>query len=180
MGKRIEGILVFTIALLYPLAPYANAGFFTELNNTRSNNEVLVEFSGTNLNSFDRIYAWNPAEDKNNLIQEIVDEQDKKNVKIIKTYTVRATAYSSTIDQTDDTPFVTASGTNVRDGILATNFLPFGTKIRIPEIYGDKVFIVEDRMNRRYWYNIDIWFPERSLAMAFGSKKVTIEIVDES
>ena len=94
-----------------------------------------------------------------------------------RTFKVSASAYSSTKDQTDDSPFITASGTYVRDGIIAANFLPFGTAVKIPEIYGDKIFIVEDRMNSRYWYNVDIWFPERSMAKDFGRKTVTIEVV---
>ncbi len=95
----------------------------------------------------------------------------------VATYVVMASAYSSTPDQTDDTPFTTAWGTQVRDGVVAANFLPFGTKIKIPELYGDKTFVVEDRMNRRYTYKIDIWFPERGQAMEFGNKKVKIEVV---
>ncbi len=97
---------------------------------------------------------------------------------ILKELLVSATAYSSTPDQTDDSPFITAMGTSVRDGIIATNFLPFGTKIKIPEIYGDKVFVVEDRMNRRYWYTIDIWFPDRASALEFGYKHVKIQILE--
>ncbi len=105
--------------------------------------------------------------------------QKAKTVKTgpIATYTVMASAYSSTPDQTDNTPFITAWGTQVRDGIVATNFLPFGTLIKIPELYGDKTFVVEDRMNRRYTYKIDIWFPERELAKVFGNKKVKIEVI---
>ena len=103
--------------------------------------------------------------------------EEEKELTTVKTYTVRATAYSSSIDQTDSTPFITASGAYVKDGIIAANFLPFGTIVRIPEIYGDKLFVVEDRMNQRYWYNIDIWFPERGLAREFGAKKVHIEVV---
>ena len=106
-----------------------------------------------------------------------VSETNDQNLKIVKTYTVRATAYSSTVDQTDSTPFITASGTTVRDGIIAANFLPFGTVVRIPDVYGDKLFVVEDRMHERYWYNIDIWFPERGLAREFGARKIKIEIV---
>ena len=95
----------------------------------------------------------------------------------VKEYVITATAYSSTVDQTDDTPFVTASGTYVRDGIAAANFLPFGTVFRIPELYGDKIFIVEDRMNKRYWHRVDIWFPERQMAKEFGVKQIRIEVV---
>ncbi len=89
------------------------------------------------------------------------------------------TAYSSTPGQTDDTPFVTAAGTLVKDGIVANNYLPFGTKIRIPELYDDKVFVVEDRMSwKKGNYHVDIWFPEYSEALAFGAKRTYIEIVD--
>jgi 3D (Asp-Asp-Asp) domain-containing protein len=93
------------------------------------------------------------------------------------TYVVEASGYSSTVDQTDDSPFITAKGTRVRPGIIAANFLPFGTVIRIPEIYGNRTFVVEDRMNTRYQNHIDIWFSERSTALQFGRKKVVIEIV---
>lgn len=92
-------------------------------------------------------------------------------------YTVSASAYSSTPEQTDHTPFITASGIHVRDGVAAANFLPFGTIFKIPELFGDKTFVVEDRMNRRYWLNIDIWFLEKELAEEFGRKIVKIEIL---
>lgn len=92
-------------------------------------------------------------------------------------FEVMATAYSSTPDQTDSTPLITASGTHVRDGVVATNFLPFGTVIKIPDLYGEKTFVVEDRMNKRYKFNIDIWFKTRKQAKMFGVKKVKIEII---
>ena len=87
------------------------------------------------------------------------------------------TGYSSSVNETDNTPFITAKGTYVRDGIVASNFLPFGTAIKIPEIFGNKIFVVEDRMNSRYWYNVDIWFPSKDLAKTFGRKTLKIEIV---
>lgn len=91
---------------------------------------------------------------------------------------VTVTGYSSTVEETDDTPFVTASNTIVRSGIVAANFLPFGAKIRIPEVYGDIVFVVEDRMNARHWRNVDIWFPSHPEAEEFGIRKTYIEIVE--
>jgi len=99
--------------------------------------------------------------------------------KAIKTITVVITAYSSTPDQTDDTPFITASGKHVEDGIIANNMLPIGTKVRIPELYGDKIFTVEDRMNRRKSdYHFDIWMPERILAVNFGVKTAELEVLE--
>src|SRR3989344_5544785 len=85
---------------------------------------------------------------------------------------VIASAYSSTPDQTDASPFITASGTHVRHGIVASNFLPLGTKVRI----GDEDFIVEDRMNPRYnnVRIIDIWMPSRAEAKEFGTKTLSV------
>ncbi|HOK35291.1 MAG TPA: 3D domain-containing protein [Candidatus Pacearchaeota archaeon] len=91
---------------------------------------------------------------------------------------VMLTAYSSTYFECDGNPFRTASGTYVREGIVATNFLPFGTKIRIPEIFGDKIFVVEDRMAKRYWKTVDIWMPTHQSALNFGVKHAEIEIIN--
>jgi 3D (Asp-Asp-Asp) domain-containing protein len=89
---------------------------------------------------------------------------------------VTVTAYSSTPDQTDESPFVTANGTWVHNGTLAANFLPFGVKIRLPDYSGDKIYTVEDRMNERYTYRADIWMESREAAKAFGVKKLKMEI----
>jgi len=99
--------------------------------------------------------------------------------KVVKKMPVVITAYSSSVNQTDSTPFITAANTQVRDGIIANNYLPFGTRIRIPEIYGDKIFVVEDRMNKRKGnYQVDIWFPSFSQAKEFGAKKGYIEVLE--
>ncbi len=90
--------------------------------------------------------------------------------------TVQASAYNSVPGQTDSTPFITASGTTVRRGVVAANFLPIGTLITIPDLYGDEVFVVEDRMNSRYRNNVDIWMESVSEARAFGRKSVEIHI----
>ncbi len=94
-----------------------------------------------------------------------------------KSFHVTLTAYSSTPDQTDDTPFIAASGRHVYDGMIAANFLPFGTKVKIPELFGDKIFTVDDRMNRRYSERVDIWFPDRKSAIIFGIKKAEIVVL---
>lgn len=98
--------------------------------------------------------------------------------KVVKTVKVIVTAYSSTPLETDDTPDITAAGTQVRDGIVANNLLPFGTKIRMPELYGDKIFVVEDRMNRRKGpYHFDIWFPSHREAKNFGAQNTYLEVL---
>ena len=99
--------------------------------------------------------------------------------RVVNRLTVIVTAYSSTVWQTDSDPFITAAGTWVRDGIIANNLLPFGTKVRLPEIYGEKVFVVEDRMNQRKgYYHVDIWFPSYLEAKEFGAKNTYIEVLE--
>ena len=95
-----------------------------------------------------------------------------------KTMRVVLTAYSSTPDQTDNSPFITASNTHIRDGIVAANFLAFGTKVKIPSLFGDKVFTVEDRMAKKHNDKMDIWFPERYLAKNFGVKEADVMILE--
>lgn len=86
---------------------------------------------------------------------------------------VTAFGYSSTHSQTDSSPCITAAGTRVREGIIATNFLPLGTIVSIDE----KPYIVEDRMNARYTGRyIDIWFPSRAAALEHGKKQMVLTI----
>lgn len=99
-------------------------------------------------------------------------------LKISERRRMTITAYSSTVDQTDSTPFITASNARVRDGIIACNFLEFGTRILIPEEFGyNKVFAVEDRMARRFKNRIDIWFKTRKAAKKFGKKELKIIVL---
>ena len=88
------------------------------------------------------------------------------------------TAYTSTHDQTDDDPFTTASGKKVEVGTIAANGVPFGTVIKIPALFGERRFVVTDRMNSRYDFgHFDVWLPnDRSEALRFGAKRATVEI----
>ncbi len=88
------------------------------------------------------------------------------------------TAYSSTPEETDASPFITASGTYVRDGIIAANFLKIGTQVKIPALYGDKVFVVEDRMAKKNSHKVDIWMPSKTDALQFGVKKAEIVVLE--
>ena len=102
-------------------------------------------------------------------------------ISVIREIKMVITAYSSSPLQTDSSPYITAAGTWVKEGLAANNLLPFGTKVRIPEIYGDKVFVIEDRMNsRKGYYHLDIWFPSYLEAKSFGVKRTYIEIIKES
>lgn len=86
-------------------------------------------------------------------------------------------AYTSSVNQTDATPTITASGLNVTDGTLATNCLPFGTKVRFPSLYGNKEFTVTDRMATRHSCNsFDIWQKSLVEAKQFGRQIALVEV----
>ncbi|PIT93469.1 hypothetical protein COU00_04125 [Candidatus Falkowbacteria bacterium CG10_big_fil_rev_8_21_14_0_10_43_11] len=93
------------------------------------------------------------------------------------------TAYNSEPGQTDDSPCITANGFNVCEhGVedtIAANFLKFGTKVKIPELFGDKIFIVRDRMNPRYQERVDVWMMVKAEAKSFGVKRAKLQVILE-
>lgn len=103
---------------------------------------------------------------------------------------VVATAYSSEAAQTDSTPCIPAmwkfdlcenfAKTGIEDTIAA-NFLPLGTEVRFPEVYGDKVFVVRDRMNSKYngKSRIDFWMNQKSDAIKFGAQRMKMEVLEK-
>lgn len=116
---------------------------------------------------------------------EVVTEEEPIEVaeveapKTIKVLYREMTAYTSRPQETDDSPCVSADGSIVFDGMVASNGLPFGTKFRIPDYYGDKIFEVRDRMNARYTTRIDIWMDNTKEMYQWGYKKnVKIEIIE--
>ncbi len=102
--------------------------------------------------------------------------------KVLKTSVHVITAYNSEAAQTDDDPCTTANGFNVCDhgeeDTIAANFLKFGTKVQIPELFGDRVFIVRDRMNKKHPNRVDVWMKERHDAVHFGVKTAKIQVIE--
>jgi 3D (Asp-Asp-Asp) domain-containing protein len=103
-----------------------------------------------------------------------IESGDHIKVKVV------ATGYSSSVFETDDTPFITAANTRTRRGILAlsrdllANFNPDA-----PFSFGDVVhvsglgeFLVEDTMHPRWTNRIDLWFASREEALRFGIRDV--------
>lgn len=116
------------------------------------------------------------------LTSRFVEFSNEDNVSVVKTMTVIATAYTSAEEETDNTPCITANGydlcENNQENVIAANFLKFNTKVRIPDLYGDQIFTVQDRMNARYDKRIDLWKLSKSRAYAFGKRLVKIEVVE--
>ncbi len=89
---------------------------------------------------------------------------------------ITVTAYTSRSEETDASPTTAAWGDHVFWGMLASNAFPRGTKIQIPEYYGDKMFTVLDRMNDRYYHHLDIWMLSLPEAKSWGSRYIEIRV----
>jgi 3D (Asp-Asp-Asp) domain-containing protein len=89
--------------------------------------------------------------------------------------TVWVTAYTSDPDETSDHPLITASGGMVSDGVVAANFLPFGTQIEIPALFGNKIFT-----SAKFGGRVDIWMPTLNRAVNFGIQHAQIVILDQN
>jgi len=111
---------------------------------------------------------------------------------------LKATAYTSSPRETDQTPFITATGARTRLGILAVSRdllqseLPYGSLVRLYDLgrwrdgkdagtfdplFKGLLFVVEDTMNKRKRQQIDIWMPDRALALKFGVRRVKLVVV---
>lgn len=115
------------------------------------------------------------------------------------TATLRATGYNSHANQTDSTPFITATGARTRFGIVAVSRdllgtdLPYGSLVRLRDLgsyYTGRgagafqslldqqgLFIVEDTMHARKSQQLDVWFPEYSTAIDWGVRRIEVELV---
>lgn len=101
---------------------------------------------------------------------EFLDELAANGEKLIRTVTF----YYPVSWQTDDTPCISASGINICEAtikICASNEFPFGTKLLID----GEVCEVQDRMNSRYTYRIDLFFKDKESAANWGKR--TLEVI---
>jgi len=163
---------VALIGMLLNASQTMTAGQVEEPNPTMPAKDIKI--AGDIINRYEKYKKLFNTQEETDSTEENIDSHI-----IIESGETEITAYSSTPDQTDNDPFIMASGKHVYDGAIAANFLPFGTKVRFPEVYGDKIFTVEDRMHRRFSDRMDIWMETKREAEIFGIKKIKYEIVKE-
>ena len=99
-----------------------------------------------------------------------------------KEFEVTATAYNSLAYQTSSNPSITAFGDSLRPGDryiavsrdLLDSGLVHNTKVKIEGF--DSLYVVKDKMNRRWRKRIDIYMGvDIKAAKQWGKKKVKIE-----
>lgn len=172
MSKKLVILLILAIFVLNSAIPVPvqakSTNIFLALRDVASN---VIDSMSQNIAS---------ADDKPEF--PVSDEREPA-----RTKSVVATAYSSEAAQTDNTPCLPAMGSfdlcknfadNGVEDTIAANFLPLGTKVRFPEMFGDRIFTVRDRMNAKYngQSRIDFWMNEKDDAIHFGVKRMKMEI----
>ncbi len=113
------------------------------------------------------------------------------------TITAKSTAYNSLANQTDSTPFVTATGARTRFGVVALSRdllrrIPYGSIVRIEDLgnwgngrgrgtYNRMLagvnFVVEDTMNARKRNTVDVWMPTRRGAIQWGARQIRVTVI---
>lgn len=104
-----------------------------------------------------------------------VREEVKQDFQVVK---AEVSAYTSSVDETNEDPFTTALGKRTGPGIIACpSKLEFGTKVEIEGVE----YVCEDRMNKRYRdkNNFDIWMTEKHLAYEFGRQQLEVKIIKD-
>lgn len=186
-------------ATIATITPIETTHTTTEIQTVASWHDLqvaYVEIQGEDIASISGDYeeAEAIAEAKDEIIPEVVAELAQETpftfdpelpfgYSIAREVVAEVSAYNPLPEQTDSTPCITASNKNICDGehaVIAANWLKFGTKVMIPEYFGDTVFTVEDRMNPRYPYNVDVLFYDKGEARTFGRRKLLIQVLEES
>jgi len=166
-SKKAKRIIIVVLAILVWQFSFPQPVIAYEVNINENKN--ITQY-------FQEQWSLTPSSYFDSIIR-LPENPDQPQPEAKKSMQISVTAYSSTPDQTSGNPFITASGSHVRDGVIAANFLPIGTKVRFPDKFGNKIFVVEDRMSQRYWYRADIWMETREQAKEWGVKYTTIEIL---
>lgn len=96
-----------------------------------------------------------------------------------RAYAVTATAYSPRAQETDDTPWETATLTRCTEGrtiaVSQDHVDWLGRRVYIP---GYGVRVVEDLMNKRFTDRIDFFIENTAQAEAFGVKSLKVILLD--
>lgn len=97
-------------------------------------------------------------------------------VQSVEIVQAQVSAYTSSPDETDDTPHITASGAVTRRGIVACpSWLTFGTRV---EIEGS-IYECQDRMAGRYQTGnyFDVWVESKHEAYEWGRRNLAVTLL---
>jgi 3D (Asp-Asp-Asp) domain-containing protein len=91
-------------------------------------------------------------------------------------FIMTVTAYTSSVDECDDTPFITASQDSCRLGVVAADTMfKFGTKLLINGYNDGRPCIVLDRGSKIKGYSLDVWMKTKKEARVWGRRKIKVK-----
>lgn len=176
LSSRQSLVLLLLIACVFQFLLFFTPALAAEA--VAANNEMQISLGSISKTEAMEVNAQKIADEIPQATSTPVIIKDK----VIRTSTHVMTAYNSEVGQTDDSPCITANGFNVcKHGIedtIAANFLKMGTKVKIPDLYGDRIFVVRDRMNKKHPDRVDIWMKDRASAIKFGVKTARIQVIE--
>lgn len=183
LSRKQNIVLLIIIACVFQFVLfYAPALADEAVQQAQAQETGLNPNNKADINLNDATIIHHNAEDQAQPVKTASSTEATSSPKVIKVSQHVITAYNSEVSQTDDDPCTTANGYNLcknnKEDSIAANFLKFGTKVRIPELFGDKVFVVRDRMNARHATRVDVWMKNHGDAMKFGIKTAKIEVLE--
>jgi 3D (Asp-Asp-Asp) domain-containing protein len=186
LSRQQHSLLIIIIALSFQFLFFAMPSLADEINAQVDQPQSMENLSIKN----DSLAKSTTADSSiSQIIQDKLDKQaeasnksETKIEKVISTSVRKLTAYNSEVGQTDDSPCTTATGFNVCqygvEDTIAANFLEMGTRVRIPELFGDRIFVVRDRMHPKNGQKVDVWMKNHTDAVKFGVKIAKIEVLE--
>jgi len=168
-NKSLVLLLIFSICFGFPSHSFANVS-----NNFLIPAPEVIGIPEISINILNPFVLLRDRSNPNRL-------PENKSLEVDYSKQVVLTAYNSEAAQCDSTSCITANGFDLckhdEEDTIATNNLRLGTRVKIPELFGDKVFVVRDRMNARYGTRMDVWMKNRKDAKEFGVKVAKIEVL---
>ena len=124
----------------------------------------------------DLSYVTNELQRDDDIFMTVFGDDWRRSKPMYRT-TVRVTAYSSRVKETDSTPRITSSGAFVRPGIIALS----NDLREMGLVDGQAVFLVgygikyvEDSMHPRKKKQVDVWMGDTKAAMKHGVNTTTL------
>ncbi|MDY0195926.1 MAG: LysM peptidoglycan-binding domain-containing protein [Sulfurovaceae bacterium] len=143
-----------------------------EFRELKTGTDILMPLSQDKINAIVKKSKIKKKPEKH----KIIAEPEGRKLKVI------ASAYTSTVSQTDSTPFIAAWGFRLVPGmkviavsrdLISQYGLTNGSKVRISGL--DGYYTIRDKMNPRYIKHIDIYMGlDKRKALRWGRRSVTI------
>ncbi len=177
----LKYLLIFTVLALSGVVVLQQSELLDmrrQLSQTQqSRNEVELEYAGSR-GTLAGLYLVTRTDRQTLLrLRRLVQVKEHLIESLQQGQVLTITAYNAEAAQTDSTPFITASNSRVRPGIVAVsqdlfrNGWVFGRKVYI---VGYGVYTIEDLLARRKRNQLDIFMNSKTQALEFGRKKLRV------